>query len=103
VKPLLLTCGAFAFLALTGCAASTETDDDGQDAAVIDTGPGKDSTANKDAETACEKLECTTDTECQSTCPLVPNGIECCDTSTGGCYSWAATMCPTPVVDAGFD
>jgi hypothetical protein len=105
MKPLILSCWALGFVALTGCAASSETDDDGTDAAMMaETGPQKDSATNKDTgPNECETIMCTADTDCQAVCPNVPNGTNCCDTSTGKCYAYAQTMCPAPVMDAGFD
>jgi hypothetical protein len=104
MKHLLLSCCALGFLAVTGCAASSETDDNGQDAAMEpETGPQKDSGTNKDTGNECETIMCAADTDCQAVCPNVPNGTNCCDTSTGHCYAYAQTMCPAPVMDAGFD
>jgi hypothetical protein len=44
---------------------------------------------------------CTTDSQCQSTCPAVQGGgTNCCDTGSGVCYATTQTSCPTPS-DAG--
>jgi hypothetical protein len=39
------------------------------------------------------KANCTTDLECQQTCPPAPNGVNCCDKTSGSCY--AAATCQT--------
>lgn len=45
---------------------------------------------------------CTTDQECQLSCPAAPfNGINCCDTSSGVCYASSTSSCGA--VDGGFD
>lgn len=107
VKYTLLALGLLASLAATGCAASGAADDDGglfdpdsglkPDGAKTD-GGNKDSGNNNGQ---CPS-SCASDFDCQNSCPDVPNGINCCDTSTGICYAYASTMCPAPV-DAGFD
>lgn len=46
---------------------------------------------------------CHTDSDCQSSCPAAPNGgINCCDVSSGVCFSNASGTC-TAAVDAGTD
>jgi hypothetical protein len=106
VKTLLLSsCALFALLSVTGCAASASSDDDGGDLVDAQTydAPKADG-GNKDAYTnTCDTIVCTQDTDCQSACPTVSNGIECCDTATGSCYAYAQMMCPAPVPDASFD
>ena len=42
---------------------------------------------------------CTTDNECQSSCPAAPNGIYCCDVKSGICYAPAESTCPAPNSD----
>jgi len=101
VKATLLSCALL--LALTNCATSGDTDLDGgetdaaikQDAAKVD--------AAKEAATSQCVPSCTTDDECSNSCPEVPNGVNCCDTSTGICYAYSSSVCPAPVQDAGFD
>jgi len=40
---------------------------------------------------------CTTDSECQSSCPPVQGGgTNCCDTGSGVCYATTQTTCPSP-------
>ena len=39
---------------------------------------------------------CTTDLQCQSTCPPVPGGVQCCDPKAGVCYGSRTTTCPRP-------
>jgi hypothetical protein len=43
---------------------------------------------------------CTSDMECQTTCPSVASGSNCCDTRSGICYV-SPGMCPTAVRDGG--
>ena len=94
-------------LAATGCANSSDVDLDGgeeldaaqkTDAAKTDSGSNQDSGSQSQCVTSCAS-----DTDCQNSCPLVPNGVNCCDLSTGICYAWNDTSCPAPVEDAGFD
>lgn len=45
---------------------------------------------------------CTTDSECESSCPPVQGGgTNCCDTGSGVCYATTQSSCPSPVVDSG--
>lgn len=49
---------------------------------------------------------CTTNAECQSSCPAAPTGsINCCDTATSACFQSATSACPgsTPTHDSGSD
>ncbi len=106
MKATLLSCALI--LAATGCATSSGTDIDGgelPDGAVKsdaahpgDSGTQKDSGSQQQCVT-----QCTSDTDCENSCPSVPNGVNCCDTSTGICYAYSGSACPAPVVDAGFD
>ena len=108
MKLALLTCSLFCVSALWGCATSAEVDFDGGglDAATLkDSGGTKtDSGGTKtdSGQTTQCVPSCTSDTDCQNSCPSVPNGINCCDTATGICYANASSTCPVPV-DAGFD
>ena len=45
--------------------------------------------------------QCTTDQQCENSCPAVSNGTHCCDTSNGTCYTYSAAVCPGPPVDGG--
>jgi hypothetical protein len=47
--------------------------------------------------------DCTTNHECQSTCPPINVGRWCCDFPTGMCYAVPGKHCPHPILDAGFD
>jgi hypothetical protein len=54
-------------------------------AAKPDSGNGK----------AC-KANCTSDAECQSTCPPAPNnGLNCCDRGSGVCFASSTGTCTT--------
>ena len=46
---------------------------------------------------------CTTNTECQSSCPAIAGALNCCDAVTMACFQSAATACPgeTMVEDGG--
>ena len=90
-------------LAATGCATSSEIDLDGGDldGSKLDA-PKGDSSSNKDSSTQECVSSCSADLDCQNSCPEVPNGVNCCDLSTGICYAYAATSCPV-IDDAGFD
>ncbi len=104
VKQLLLACAGLSFIALTGCATSAGTDDDGGlevDAALKDA-PVKDTGKKDQAAPVCIPT-CTSDDDCSGSCPDVPGGVNCCDTSTGICYAYASSTCPAPPEDAGTD
>ncbi len=105
MKVALLTCALVA-LSGTGCAASTAIDTDGglDGSTLLDSGNKKDgNTTNNDSGQQGQCVtNCTSDTDCQNSCPNVPNGINCCDTATGVCYANASSTCPVPI-DAGFD
>ncbi len=103
MKATLLSCALL--LAATGCASSGETDLDGGDLdAQVKTDAPKADAGNKDTGSQQQCVQqCTSDQDCQNSCPLVPNGTNCCDTSTGICYAYAGTSCPVSVQDAGFD
>lgn len=97
-------------LAATGCATSGDVDIDGgsdlDSAAKPDVAPKPDSGPTKPDSGPPQQCvpSCASDTDCQNSCPQVPNGLNCCDTSTGICYQYADTTCPAPVVsDAGLD
>ena len=104
MKATLLSCALL--LALTNCASSGDTGDDGgeTDAAVKTDAPKTDSGNKQDSAPQQQCVsQCTTDDDCANSCPQVPNGVNCCDTSTGICYAYSDTVCPAPVQDAGFD
>lgn len=109
VKHTLLSCTvlALSIVALTGCAASAEGDDDSGllDAAIkVDSAPAKDAAPKKDSGPPAQCVNtCASDQDCENSCPAVPNGVNCCDTSTGICYAYSSTICPEPVLDAGLD
>ena len=75
------------------------------DAAVkTDSSPKTDSGNKQDSGPTQQCVsQCTTDDDCANSCPQVPNGVNCCDTSTGICYAYSSQQCPVPVQDAGFD
>ncbi len=107
MKHTLLACLALSLFATTGCATSVGEDEDGgfdEDGGVRPDAPNKDSATNKDGTSPGQCVStCQADEDCQNSCPNVPNGINCCDTSTGICYAYSAQECPAPVNDAGFD
>ena len=99
MKATLLSCAVL--LALTNCANSSgEGDDGGADVVKVD---AKADAGKPDAPTEQCIPQCTSDDDCSGSCPAVPNGVNCCDTSTGICYAYSASSCPAPVADAGFD
>ena len=100
MKATLLSCALV--LALTNCASSGDADlDGGEDVAVkVD---AKVDTGKPDVKAPQCVPTCTSDDDCSGSCPEVPNGVNCCDTSTGICYAYSASVCPAPIPDAGFD
>jgi hypothetical protein len=61
--------------------------DSGSDAAN-DAGP------DSPAEASVCVSNCSSDLECQSSCPATDAGIACCDTSSGTCFNSTAVACP---------
>jgi hypothetical protein len=105
VKAAFLASAAL-LLAASGCATSTAIDLDGGqlDGNVKTDGSKTDGSTNKDSGSQGQCVpSCSTDQDCENSCPMVPNGVNCCDTSTGICYAYAATACPAGGFDAGFD
>jgi hypothetical protein len=37
---------------------------------------------------------CTSSAQCQSACPALPSGIQCCDKAAGACYASNTATCP---------
>ncbi len=40
--------------------------------------------------------QCTTDTDCQATCPAIAGTVQCCAASIGQCYAFKGDLCPPP-------
>ena len=104
---------------LTACASTGDaTIDPGDggvgvahDSASADVGSVYDSSSVYDSATthdgggggAC-MANCTTDSECQNTCPMAPNGgTNCCDVGSGVCFASSSSTCPANGNDAGMD
>jgi len=106
MKTLFLSWAVLSVFSLGGCAASSAGDDDSGinlDAAVLNDAH-HDGATNKDSGSQGQcVMNCTSDMDCQNSCPMVPSGVNCCDTATGVCYAYAQSSCPVPVMDAGFD
>jgi len=45
--------------------------------------------------------KCTSDLECENSCPAAPAGVNCCDVSTGACYANSNSSCPKTSDDGG--
>lgn len=45
--------------------------------------------------------KCTSDMDCQNSCPAAPAGVNCCDLSTGACYANSNSTCPKTQDDGG--
>ena len=87
---------------LFACAGSEVPVEDGRaDAAptatATDAAPKPSATTPKDAAPVdtC-KPGCTSDTECQNTCPKESSGTSCCDTTNGKCFRYMGNACPVP-------
>jgi hypothetical protein len=69
----------------------------GYDSATgYDTGPTNEDTGAEDTGTTgvCTP-SCTSDSECENSCPAAPSGgINCCDTSSGVCFANTSSTCP---------
>lgn len=105
---------------LTACASTGDATVDegdagvgsGHDAAGLDVVSHSDTgTPNNDSGTTADtggggvcKANCTSDTDCQSTCPAAPNnGVNCCDIGSGVCFASSQSTCPASGSDAGMD
>ncbi len=64
--------------------------DSGSDAPVDSSAEGG------DAEAMVCVSSCSTDVQCQSSCPATDAGIACCDTTSGVCFNSTAIACPVP-------
>lgn len=106
VKMLFLSWAALSLFSLSGCAASAAADDDGGellDGATYDAGKHDGNTQDTGSQGQCV-TNCTSDLDCQNSCPAVTNmGVNCCDVATGFCYAYAQSSCPAPVADASLD
>jgi len=105
-KYSILACAALSLLLFNGCATSVGEEEDGgldEDGGTHPDGATHtDAASNKDSGSQSQCVtSCTTDEDCQNSCPEVPNGVNCCDTSTGICYAYSSTECPAPVTDGG--
>lgn len=80
----------------------TGPDDSGSQQTPQDSGSSgnkPDSSGAKDAGKCVN--HCTTDSDCQNSCPSVASGINCCDTATSTCYPASTATCPVPQPDSG--
>lgn len=76
---------------------------------VIDSGPrdtGVDAflapvDAGRDAGGRVCATSCTRDSDCASTCPLVPSRAACCDLGTNTCYTATTSICAASGEDGG--
>ncbi len=111
--PLARRLGALplCLVVLAACGAATGSElgpepDAGFDGGVVDTGllDGMPIDGNvSDAGRVCI-AHCTSDLECQSTCPNAPgHGVNCCDFPSGVCFLASPGMCPMFVNDASLD
>jgi hypothetical protein len=42
---------------------------------------------------------CTTNAQCQNSCPEAASGISCCDLATNSCFTSQTMQCPAPPAD----
>ncbi len=71
---------------------------------VYDSNTGHDGASNTDGGGGVCMANCTSDTECQNTCPMAPNnGTNCCDVGSGVCFASSSSTCPVNGNDAGMD
>jgi hypothetical protein len=107
----LLTVGSslFAVFIVAACASSetAATQDppkeEPTDETPNPTPPAPKVTKDASTDTAPAKqcvAKCTSDLECQNSCPAAPAGIYCCDVSAGTCYANSNSSCPV-VSDGG--
>jgi hypothetical protein len=76
---------------LAGCSGGTGVDNNPPDLGkYIEQGPPA-----PDLARMCVSM-CTVDTDCQNSCPSPSNGVSCCDTTSGQCYTSAQSVCPAP-------
>ncbi|CAN5748465.1 hypothetical protein BH09MYX1_BH09MYX1_20810 [soil metagenome] len=74
------------------CTLGGDTDDGGAttDAGVKDT--GKDTSSTVDVTKVCASI-CEIDSDCQTTCPVIPNAVACCDLNAGACTFLSGSTC----------
>ena len=91
---LLLAALQVGALIVVSPSCSSHSQEDSRPAATTDDPVTVDK--KKDAGPVCIS-PCTSDDECQRTCPPVPGArISCCDVSTGTCYA-SRVDCPAPI------
>ena len=64
-----------------------------EDTGVPSSGTGTTGSSTGTGGSACPS-SCTTDSECQATCPASPGALNCCDAVTMACFTSASTVCP---------
>lgn len=89
-------------LVVSACATATSSDDTvgplldaGKADVKLDAKLGSDGRPVNDDAGQCPS-QCTTDQDCQSTCPNPQSGLYCCDSQTGVCYVEPSGTCPEP-------
>jgi hypothetical protein len=97
--------------ALTGCASDSAPTNEGNplddgggtgtDASSISYDSGNPNPGNDSGNGGQCVSHCTSDLDCQNSCPAVTGGSNCCDVPTGHCYASPTATCPTPNLDAG--
>ncbi len=88
-----------AILVATACADSAEVPGDAEETpAPTTTVPpaAKPAPTTPPVEKKCAP-SCKTDVDCQNSCPVLPGGIQCCDTKAGACFGSKTSTCPAPM------
>lgn len=70
--------------------------DSGTDAFTAPRDSGRDTGGGRMCATSCSS-----DSQCASTCPLVPSSAACCDLGTNTCYTAPTSVCPAAGSDGG--
>jgi hypothetical protein len=95
---LAVTAILFGLFALVACANSADVPEE----QVAPTDPAPTATvppASKPTPPPPEKKcapGCKTDSDCQSSCPAISGGVQCCDTKSGACFGSKTSACPAP-------
>ncbi len=119
LAPLVLACGARTELSEVDDDFDSSMSEDAQDGSsndvIIPDAPQQDSPADDSPVDDVIEIDvgpppppvcapdCTSNAECESTCPPITMGRYCCDELTNTCYATPHHHCPIVILDAGFD
>jgi hypothetical protein len=85
----------------TGTTGSQDVGVGSNDTGVVSTGDTGTGTGAGDAPSGTCAPNCSSDSDCQSTCPAVSGALNCCDPGSGVCFTSSESVCPDQVPEGG--